>query len=63
MTTSVVAVVTDHVVDGCPVVGFGFNSNGRYAAQVGGGRTAILHCQLQPSIGNSRCETEPSGAE
>jgi L-alanine-DL-glutamate epimerase-like enolase superfamily enzyme len=33
MTASVVAVVTDRVVDGKPVVGFGFNSNGRYAAQ------------------------------
>ena len=31
MTASVVAVVTDRVVDGKPVVGFGFNSNGRYA--------------------------------
>jgi D(-)-tartrate dehydratase len=33
MTASVVAVVTDVVVDGRPVVGFGFNSNGRYAPQ------------------------------
>ena len=31
MTASVVAVVTDVMVDGKPVVGFGFNSNGRYA--------------------------------
>lgn len=31
MTASVVAVVTDHMVDGRPVVGYGFNSNGRYA--------------------------------
>jgi len=31
MTASVVAVVTDVVRDGRPVVGFGFNSNGRYA--------------------------------
>ncbi len=31
MTASVVAVVTDAMVDGKPVVGFGFNSNGRYA--------------------------------
>ena len=29
MTASVVAVVTDHMVDGKPVVGYGFNSNGR----------------------------------
>jgi L-alanine-DL-glutamate epimerase-like enolase superfamily enzyme len=32
MTCSVVAVVTDVVRDGHPVVGYGFNSNGRYAA-------------------------------
>ncbi len=31
MTVSVVALVTDVVRDGQPVVGFGFNSNGRYA--------------------------------
>jgi L-alanine-DL-glutamate epimerase-like enolase superfamily enzyme len=31
MTASVVAIVTDRVVDGRPVVGYGFNSNGRYA--------------------------------
>jgi L-alanine-DL-glutamate epimerase-like enolase superfamily enzyme len=33
MTTSVVAIVTDRMIDGEPVVGFGFNSNGRYAPQ------------------------------
>ncbi|MFI6504480.1 mandelate racemase/muconate lactonizing enzyme family protein [Nonomuraea typhae] len=33
MTVSVVAVITDAVRDGRPVVGFGFNSNGRYNAQ------------------------------
>ncbi len=32
MTCSVVAVVTDVVRDGMPVVGYGFNSNGRYSA-------------------------------
>jgi D(-)-tartrate dehydratase len=31
MTVSVVALITDVVRDGKPVVGFGFNSNGRYA--------------------------------
>src|SRR6201986_867234 len=31
MTTSIVAVVTDVVRDGKPVVGFAFNSTGRYA--------------------------------
>ena len=30
MTTSLVAVVTDAVRDGRPVIGYGFNSNGRY---------------------------------
>jgi len=33
MTASVVAVFTDATRDGKPVVGFGFNSNGRYAPQ------------------------------
>lgn len=32
MTCSVVAVITDVVRDGGPVVGYGFSSNGRYAA-------------------------------
>ena len=31
MTTSVVAVVTDQVRDGEPVIGYAFNSTGRYA--------------------------------
>src|ERR1700758_3005635 len=31
MTTSVVAVITDVIRDGAPVVGFAFNSTGRYA--------------------------------
>src|ERR1700692_830093 len=31
MTTSVVAVITDVVREGRPVVGFAFNSTGRYA--------------------------------
>ncbi|MGC6391956.1 MAG: mandelate racemase/muconate lactonizing enzyme family protein [Alphaproteobacteria bacterium] len=33
MTASIVAVVTDVIRDGKPVVGYGFNSNGRYAQQ------------------------------
>lgn len=32
MTVSVLALVTDVIRDGKPVVGFGFNSNGRYAS-------------------------------
>jgi D(-)-tartrate dehydratase len=31
MTVSVVAVITDQVRDGHPIIGYGFNSNGRYA--------------------------------
>src|SRR5260370_15968220 len=31
MTVSVVALVTDVIHEGKPIVGFGFNSNGRYA--------------------------------
>lgn len=31
MTTAIVAIVTDVVRDGRPVIGYGFNSNGRYA--------------------------------
>lgn len=33
MTTSIVAVVSDVVKNGKPLVGFGFNSNGRYAQE------------------------------
>jgi L-alanine-DL-glutamate epimerase-like enolase superfamily enzyme len=33
MTISIVAVVTDVIKDGKPVIGLGFNSNGRYAQQ------------------------------
>jgi L-alanine-DL-glutamate epimerase-like enolase superfamily enzyme len=33
MTASIVAIVTDQKRDGKPVIGFGFNSNGRYAPQ------------------------------
>ena len=33
MTASVVAVHTDRLRDGKPLIGFGFNSNGRYAVQ------------------------------
>lgn len=31
MTVSVVAVITDQVLDGKPLIGYGFSSNGRYA--------------------------------
>ncbi len=44
MTLSVVAVVTDVLRDGKPVVGFGFNSNGRYA------QGGVLRERLIPRI-------------
>jgi D(-)-tartrate dehydratase len=44
MTASVVAVVTDVMRDGKPVVGFGFNSNGRYA------QTGLLSERFIPRI-------------
>lgn len=31
MTVSVIAISTDVIRDGKPVIGYGFNSNGRYA--------------------------------
>src|SRR5712675_3542394 len=44
MTTSLVAVVTDVVRDGRPVVGYGFNSNGRY------GQGALLKERFIPRV-------------
>jgi D(-)-tartrate dehydratase len=44
MTVSLVAVHTDALVDGNPVVGYGFNSNGRYA------QTGILTDRLLPRL-------------
>ncbi len=44
MTVSLVAVVTDVVRDGKPVVGYGFNANGRY------GQGGILRERLIPRI-------------
>ncbi|MPZ62685.1 MAG: hypothetical protein GEU93_15600 [Propionibacteriales bacterium] len=44
MTVSLVAVHTDAVVDGEPVVGYGFSSNGRYA------QTGILTERLLPRL-------------
>ncbi len=38
MTCSVVALITDVVRDGKPVIGYGFNSNGR---SIGGGTSAF----------------------
>jgi D(-)-tartrate dehydratase len=44
MTCSIVAVVTDVVRDGTPVVGYGFNSNGRY------GQGALMRERLLPRL-------------
>jgi L-alanine-DL-glutamate epimerase-like enolase superfamily enzyme len=44
MTCSTVAVVTDVVRDGKPVVGFGFNSNGRY------GQGCLMRERIAPRI-------------
>ena len=44
MTVSVVAVVTDVIRDGRPVVGYGFNSNGRYA------QSALLRERFIPRL-------------
>src|SRR2546423_13236281 len=44
MTTSLVAVVTDVVRDGKPVVGYGFNSNGRY------GQGGLIRARFAPRL-------------
>src|SRR3954467_13115426 len=44
MTTSLVAVITDVVRDGKPVVGYGFNSNGRY------GQGGLIRERFAPRI-------------
>src|SRR5438270_2729147 len=51
MTTSLVAVVTDVVRDGKRVVGYGFNSNGRY------GQGALMRERFLPRL------LEPEGAQ
>jgi D(-)-tartrate dehydratase len=50
MTASVLAIVTDRVVDGRPVIGFGFNSNGRYAPQ------GLLRERFIPRLLNAKPE-------
>jgi D(-)-tartrate dehydratase len=44
MTLSIVAVLTDVVRDGKPVIGYGFNSNGRY------GQGALIRERLRPRV-------------
>jgi D(-)-tartrate dehydratase len=51
MTASVVAIVTDARRDGKPVVGFGFNSNGRYAP------SGLLHERFIPRLKQAKPET------
>lgn len=43
MTLSLVAVVTDVIRDGKPVVGYGFNSNGRY------GQGSLIRERFRPA--------------
>ena len=50
MTASVVAVFTDATRDGKPVIGFGFNSNGRYAPQ------GLLRERFIPRLKNAKPE-------
>jgi L-alanine-DL-glutamate epimerase-like enolase superfamily enzyme len=63
MTTSLVAVITDVVRDGRPVVGYGFNSNGRYGQ---GGlirerfRGRILEASPQTLLDEARDNIDPA---
>ena len=57
MTTSLVAVVTDVMRDGKTVVGYGFNSNGRYG-QGGLIREASRRGSRKPI--RSRCSMRPA---
>ena len=41
MTVSIAALVTDETRHGKPVIGYGFNSNGRYAARRDPPRAAV----------------------
>jgi len=51
MTASIVAVVTDVIRDGRPVVGFGFNSNGRYD------QSCLLRTRFIPRVMSAEPET------
>ncbi len=56
MTVSVAAVVTDVIRDGKPVVGYGFNSNGRYA------QGCLLRERFLPRVREADPSTYVSGA-
>jgi L-alanine-DL-glutamate epimerase-like enolase superfamily enzyme len=51
MTLSVVAVVTDVIRDGKPVVGYGFNSNGRY------GQGSLIRERFRPRVLEAKPES------
>src|SRR5215475_5044879 len=51
MTLSLVAVITDVIRDGKPVVGYGFNSNGRY------GQGALIRERFRPRVLEARPES------
>jgi len=58
MTLSLVAVITDVICDGPPVVGYGFNSNGRY------GQGSLIRERFRPRILEAKPESllDASGA-
>jgi len=51
MTTSLVAVMTDVIRDGKPVVGYGFNSNGRY------GQGGLIRERFAPRLLEAKAES------
>jgi D(-)-tartrate dehydratase len=51
MTLSLVAVITDVIRDGKPVVGYGFNSNGRY------GQGALIRERFRPRLMDAKPES------
>jgi D(-)-tartrate dehydratase len=51
MDVSFLAIITDVVQDGAPVVGFGFNSNGRYA------QGALLRERIAPRVLEAEADT------
>jgi L-alanine-DL-glutamate epimerase-like enolase superfamily enzyme len=51
MTTSLVAVVTDVIRDGKPVIGYGFNSNGRY------GQGGLIRERFAPRVLEAEAKT------
>src|SRR3981189_3311120 len=56
MTTSLVAVVTDVKRDGRPVIGYGFNSNGRY------GQGGLIRERFAPRLKEAEPNSPPNDA-